>query len=340
MKVTKKELCLIDKCYATCLYETKEDLVAIGCSEGPSEAMAITGKNESVIWDSVGGTMNFVKIPGLDNEFLATRRFVPLFQAADCELNHVSFKNGKWAVTPIMVFPYLHRFDCFTRNGEVYFFGATLCKSKDFPQDWSRPGSVYVGRLSADFSKVEDLKVLYSGITKNHGLWHDEEPDGEECFIVAGVEGAFCFHVPSDPINDEWKIEILIDSEVSDVALCDIDGDGEKELATIEPFHGSRCVIYKKTAQEGYTPVFEYEIDFGHVLWGGRIAGKEGFILGYRRKDMRIYAITFRNNLYFMEMIDERVGPSQVSVVNKGDVTYALFANRQINQLALYTLER
>ena len=40
-----------------------------------------------------------------------------------------------------------------------------------------------------------------------------------------------------------------------------------------------------------------------------------------------------------MEMIDENVGPNQVSVINKQNTTYALFANRQIDQLAMYKLE-
>lgn len=72
---------------------------------------------------------------------------------------------------------------------------------------------------------------------------------------------------------------------------------------------------------------------------GGFVAGKERFLLGYRRKEMRIYAICFRNGLFYMEMIDENVGPNQVSVINKQNTTYALFANRQIDQLAMYKLE-
>lgn len=340
MEVRKTVLGEIDKCYATCLLKTKDGLLSIGCSEGASSAYAFFGEKKTVVWDEIGGTMNFVQIPGRENEFLATRRFTPVFQAADCDLNYVCFSNNEWTVTPVMKFPYLHRFDCFEKNGELYFIGATLCETKAFQQDWSTRGSVYVGKLHKNLSDGFSVKKIYSGITKNHGLWHERDFNGKECFIVSGVQGAFALFVPSDPLSDDWEVSRLIDEEVSDVAVCDINGDGRPEIAAILPFHGNKCRIYKTDADGKYTMDFEYDIDFGHVLWGGCIAGTKGFLLGYRRKDMRIYFISYRNNVYFMDMIDENVGPSQVSVVNDGDTTYALFANRQINQLALYELSR
>lgn len=334
MIVNKTVLGEIDKCYATCLYEGKAGLVAIGCSEGPSEARAYIDGKETSIWTDVGGTMNFVHIPGRENEFYATRRFVPLFQAAECELNYVKYDGEKWTVKPLMKFPYLHRFDFYTKDGDIYFFGCTLCKSKEFPQDWSTCGSVYTGKLDKDPSQPFGYRELYYGITKNHGLCHCDNLNGKECFIASGVEGAFAFYIPENPEKDEWKIEKIIETETSDVAVCDVNNDGQVEIAAIQPFHGNKCRIYKvcdgKVVQD-----FEYDIDFGHVIWGGRISDKNCFLLGYRRLDMRLYAITFRNGAYFMQMIDEKVGPSQISVVGNN----VLAANRQINQLALYNIE-
>ena len=38
----------------------------------------------------------------------------------------------------------------------------------------------------------------------------------------------------------------LLDTPASDAVLVDLDGDGEKELAVLSPFHGDKISIYKK----------------------------------------------------------------------------------------------
>ena len=36
--------------------------------------------------------------------------------------------------------------------------------------------------------------------------------------------------------GDDWRTEILIEREISDIAVADIDGDGEDEILAFEGF--------------------------------------------------------------------------------------------------------
>ncbi|SFL97796.1 hypothetical protein [Pelosinus propionicus] len=339
MKIKKDILCQIDKVYATCISEHNEELILIGASEGEGESRAFIGDKNTVMWEKPGGTMNVVPVPGKENEFFATLKFLPVFAAQDCTLNYVRLKDGNWQVTEIMKFPYLHRFDLFEKNGRIYLVGATLCELKEFQQDWSKPGAVFVGELESDLTLPINIKTIYKGITKNHGLcrvknWHEGD-----AYLVTGVEGVFSLRIPENPFTDKWEINRLMDNEVSDIAAVDIDNDGVLELATIEPFHGNKCVIYKKE-EHGYKPIKDYDIEFGHVIWGGDVAGMPVFLLGYRKEKMELLAIGKDGNDFKTTLIDQNVGPSQISVLNKDQKTYILSANRQIDELALYTVSK
>ncbi|MCH3918077.1 MAG: hypothetical protein LKE40_11620 [Spirochaetia bacterium] len=336
MKFTKEKLDNNEKVYATCIGEIKGQQVFIGCSEGPGAAHAIgEDGTRTTIWTEPGGTMNFVAVPGRQDCFFATQKFLPVFSAADCTLNVVDYTGEGWKVTKVMDFPYLHRFEIFEHKGQLYFFGATLCTEKAFQQDWSHPGNVYCGKLNTDLEKPFQVRKLYEGITRNHGLCHSFQWGTYGALLIGGDEGCFSFEIPEDPMEDRWNITKVLPNAVSDVATCDIDGDGELEVAAIEPFHGNVCRIYKKI--EGhYICVQSYEIEFGHVVWGGLLCGEPRFLLGWRRGTMELVSIGWKRGGFFAETVDEGTGPSQVSV--KGDVILA--ANRQIDELAVYRCSR
>lgn len=337
MKIEKKVLDTNDKVYSTCIGSHKGNKVFIGCSEGPGVANAFIEDNMSRIWDGPGGTMNFVPVPGMEDVYFATQKFLPVFEASECTLNLVTYYDHSWSIKEIMKFPYLHRFQLFAVGKDAYLFGATLSEHKDSQQDWSKPGSVFVGKLSLnDLSAPIELREIYKGITRNHGLWFEPGLGENGTFLVGGDEGAFSFGIPCDPIRDSWKISKLLDTPVSDMALCDIDNDGQLEMLTIEPFHGNIARLYKLD-QGKPTCIKEYEIDFGHVVWGGKLGKKQRFLLGFRRGSMQLLAISYDQGAYHSELVDEQTGPSQVSVVSEGDVSYVLSANRQINELAVYT---
>lgn len=340
MNIHKKILGSIEKVYATAYTKIDNELLFLAATEGRGQCCAYghAGNQETVVWDGPGGTMNIVPIPGREGEFLATQQFFPVFDAKECMLHYVKYEEGSWSVKPVMPFPYLHRFDLFVISGEVYFIGATLCSGKEFQQDWSKPGAVYVGKLSESFDKPFETKKVLDGITKNHGFcavtW-----DEKRGYFITGVEGVFLVYIPEDA-DGEWKTERILDHEVSDIAVCDIDGDGHLEIGTIEPFHGNKFVIYKKDVQ--WKPVYEQDIDFGHVVWGGDILGKQSFLVGYRRDRMELMCIQKDKSTGKMVtiQIDEDTGPSQISVAHEKDRVFILSANRQIDEVALYELKK
>lgn len=337
MKFDKKLLGKIEKCYATCIGQVDGTMAFIGASEGPSEARAYVGSQELQLWDGPGGSMNIVPVPGRENEFYGTQKFLPVFAAEACTLNYIVYKDEVWTVTEVQKFPYLHRFDLYALNGDVFFMGASLCEGKEFVQDWSKPGSVYTGKLNADLSQAFEPRKIYSGITKNHGFCR---VNGSPIhYLITGVEGVFDFEVPANPVTDEWQVTKLMDHEVSDIAVCDIDSDGVVEYATIEPFHGNKCVIYKELDGD-LKAVKEYDVAFGHVIWGGPLAGEPSFLLGYRQEAMELLRISMEAGEFVNTLIEDNVGPSQVTVAHEGETSYILSANRQIDELAVYTVNK
>ena len=111
------------------------------------------------------------------------------------------------------------------------------------------------------------LVLLKDNMLKNHGYSRDIH-NGVQTGIVTCDTGVFRFTPPAER-GGEWTIETLITDAASDAVMVDFDGDGEKELLTLSPFHGDTLRIYKKSGS-GYVPVFEYakKIEFAHAICG------------------------------------------------------------------------
>lgn len=138
----------------------------------------------------------------------------------------------------------------------------------------------------------------------------------------------------------EWNIEHIIKKPISDIGICDIDGDGIDELATIEPFHGAKFRIYKKIDGE-YKAIYECpnETEFLHVVWGGQIRGKKTFIGGARRKDAELFMVQYRDGEYETVILDKGRGPANISVVNGVNKDFIITANNSIHEACVYIVE-
>ncbi len=339
MTVTKTVLAQLDKCYATCAMEIGGIARYIVATEGVGPCVAYSDVDHSAdtVWTGPGGTMNIVPIPGVKDEFLATQDFVPTFQAKESKIVHVKYAGGAWSVRPLMTIPYLHRFDVCEVGSKRFLVGATLALFKEGKDDWTKPGSVYVGELPEVLDGPFAIRPVIGGITKNHGFCKASWK-GRAAYFVSGVEGVFVLYIPQTP-DGTWESERIIGHEVSDMAVCDIDGDGELELATIEPFHGSKGMIYRKKGEK-LIPVLEHEYEFGHVVWGGKIAGKPAFIIGGRKGNRELNCFTWNASSGGIDrfMIDNSGGASNIAVYHKADSDMILAANREIGEVALYEI--
>ncbi|MDJ0292608.1 hypothetical protein QLH48_19615, partial [Bacillus safensis] len=181
-------------------------------------------------------------------------------------------------------------------------------------------------------NKPIELKVIKEGLTKNHGYCRAYH-NGKMVGLVTSQEGVFRVTPPQSD-DEEWTIEKIMDRPTSDVAVVDIDEDGEDELVTIEEFHGKHFRINKKYGDE-YKIIYEYpkEMDFGHVVWGGKLRGVPNIIGGYRRCDKDLFYIqcTDKEKLEFETVVIESgVGPSNVAVLNEDDRDIIISANREL----------
>lgn len=322
---------------AYCTSETTIDgrKKLIIASEGKTSCLAydIETMHKEAVWEDVGGTMSIVAIPGKNGDFLAVQRFYSGFNASDTRIVHVSKNEDGFKTRELFALPFVHRFDILTVGDINYFIGCTLCTSKTDKDDWSNPGKIYVGIIPDDLSREIKLSVIKEGLTKNHGysraMWN-----GKLCGMVTSEEGLFAVYPPKDK-DGQWCIETVLQRPISDVAILDIDGDGNDEIATIEEFHGNKFIINKKNG-DTYDKVYEKDIEFGHVVYATTLRGKPTFIGAERAGNMDLFYIQSTGAGFKTELIESGVGASNVYVINDTDKDIILSANRQVHQVAVY----
>lgn len=343
MKFEKTELTELTRCYAAAQTTVDGQDLFLFATEGPGKCLCYTypGLVEQTVWEEPGGTMSMVPIPGKNGDFLAVQKFLPTFDSKEAMVVWAHRKaEGSWEIKKLIDLPYLHRFDIFSIEGKNYFLGATLCTSKQYKDDWSDPGKIYVGVLPERPEDGMELRAIHEGLTKNHGYtrWTFA---GLDHGVVTAQEGVFLVTPPYK--GEEWKVEQMLDRPVSDVAFVDVDGDGTDEMVTIEPFHGGNFFIQKKEG-DGYRIVYRYpkKMDFAHVVWGGMLCGKPVVIGGYRREGKELFVVSCKAHgqrlLFHTQTIDSFTGPSNVHVARMKGKDIILSANREIGKAALYTV--
>ncbi|MDO4548561.1 MAG: hypothetical protein Q4D04_10705 [Clostridia bacterium] len=338
MKFEKKVLADIDKCYATLgtVINGKPWLFYAG--EGNGSLQAFHGENFGLrtdIWSGGGGTMSISDIRGREGWLFVSRGFYSMVDCKDSSIEIVRFANGEFTHEPVAHIEYLHRFGViYAPDGERYIIAASLHGYKKDKEDWSHPGSVYFAKLPRDLnaSFTLDMAKLPGDYYVNHGFCVSEA--GDRAYISCN-EGVFEFVPPQS--GSDWTINKLIDAPISDIAVLDIDLDGDDEIAAIMPFHGNRYVVFKKDGQE-YREVYSYPVenDFYHTVTGATLAGRRVFIGGARKLAADLFALYLQDGGFVAQRIDEGCGPSNAAALNANGTDYILAANRQISQAAVY----
>lgn len=347
MKYNKRFLKDIFKCYAvsSVKIDSKPNLIFAG--EGKSAGLYVfSGEDfskETTIWENSGGTMSISPIPEKEGYFLASKGFISMVEAQDSHVVIVRYKDGEFKYSKIVDLPYLHRFDIVKgEDGTNYFVGATIADYKENKEDWSHPGKLYVAEFPKDLDQdfMLDLEVIQDGLTINHGYCKGSY-NGLEAAYIGAKEGVFVA-VPPKKKGDKWVVEKILNEPTSDMAVIDIDMDGELELAVLAPFHGDEFKIYKKINGK-YEVVYKYPVyqDFYHTVLSCTLKGKPCFIGGARRNRMQLFAVSYdeKAQKFVSEVIDEGVGPSNAYVVYDEGREIILSANRQIGHATIYYVE-
>jgi hypothetical protein len=340
MKIEKHFLAEMNRCYSASSIVVDGQTRIMLATEGEGPCLAWTGPDydaSHAVWEGPGGTMSIVPIPGANGEFLAVQKFFKMFAWEEAKVVHVRpLRDGTYAVEDILHLPYIHRFDLLTVGNRHYFIGCTLATAKETKEDWSNPGKIWVGEFTG--SGPLHVKVLKEGLTKNHG-YSRLVRNGSMHGLVTCEEGAFEVVPPQAP-GGAWSVTQFMDWPISDIAAIDIDGDGELEFATIEPFHGSYFRVYKKV--DGvFRKIFEHPetTEFYHVVVAATLAGTPVFIGGCRRGRQQLFYVRVKPQApteLDPVLIEEGVGPSNVYVLHENDRDILVSANREKAEAALY----
>ncbi|MCI8403108.1 MAG: hypothetical protein HFI38_13640 [Lachnospiraceae bacterium] len=349
MKITKKVIARLTKCYsiAPLYYHGQECILVAAEKKDPCLLFDREGNLLDTVWEGPGGTMSMVQIPGSDGMFLATQKFYSPNDSKEAEIVLAAPRQeGGWKVQTLLRLPHVHRFDILRRNQVNYLIACTIKSGHDYRDDWTMPGKVYGAVLPKDIGAFDEehpltMQVIKDDLLKNHGYYRISEA-GEDSCVICAASGIFRFCPPSVP-SGKWEVERLLDIPASDAVLVDFDGDGEKELAVLSPFHGERICIYKKRGP-GWEPVYVYgkPAEFCHAIYGGPLCGRPSLIVGHRKGERNLIAFWWDESSagYGFQVLDEDCGPANVFHYEKDGKDIVISANRETDEVAMYTLTR
>ena len=348
MKVEKKVIANLNKCYsiAPLTYQGKGHILVAAEKADPCLLFDLAGNVEDTVWTEPGGVMTMVQVPGSDGQFLATHKFYSPNDSKEAKIVIVTpVSKGRWEVRTLVDLPFIHRFDILERNGVHYLIACALKSGHQFKDDWSMPGKVYAAVLPEDLSGFDEehqlaLEVIKADMLKNHGYYKVED-GGVQTSVISSESGVFQF-VPPLKKGEKWEIIPLLDTPASDAVLVDLDEDGEKELAVLAPFHGSCISIYKKQ-NDAYQKVYDYSepAEFTHAIFGGMLCGKPAFVAGHRQGKRNLLAFTWdkESRSYHVQVLDVDCGPANVYKYTYDGKDIMIAANREVDEIAMYTLE-
>lgn len=349
MEINKKVISNLTKCYsiAPLTYNNKNYFLVAAEKIDRCLLFDLDGNLEDTVWKEPGGAMSMVQVPGSNGQFLATHKFYSPNDSKEAKIVIVTpVSKGNWEVRTLVELPHVHRFDIVHRNGVNYLIACTLKSGHEFKEDWSMPGKVYVAVLPDDLSDFNDnnqleLTVIKDNMLKNHGYYRVNE-DGQDVCIISADCGVFKF-TPPEKKNGEWKVETLLNTPSSDAVLIDLDEDGKKELVVLSPFHGDLISIYKDINGK-FEKVYDYEntAEFTHAIYGGIICGKPSVVIGHRKAERNLIIFTYNaeNKKFESKIIDEDCGPANVYHYTNDERDIIISANREIDEVAMYTLKR
>jgi hypothetical protein len=295
----------------------------------------ILKETASLVTGSPGGVMTFVPVPNHPDQFVSIMGLFPPFIGSEAGLFLHQLINGEWHTRRVLHLPFAHRCEILIRDGKSYLFAATVSKYKENPQDWSHPGELHLVALDEQEGTIWESRIIHAGVTRNHGMIRTRV-NGLETICVSGQEGIF--YLEKAPGKD-WVLRPMFEMEVSEMTFLDLDGDGQDELVTIEPFHGETLNVYKNTGSE-WELCLSDSLSFGHGLSSGFYQQKQIIVVGNRSGSLALESFhikDLRKGKYVKTVIEEDAGPTQTQVFSVGEVDYILSANQRKNEVALYS---
>jgi hypothetical protein len=281
-----------------------------------------------------GGMMSFQPVPGKSGYYVSIMGLFPPFIGGEAGLYlHRNTASG-WSTVKALDLPFAHRCEFIHGDDGDFLVAATVSRFKENPSDWSLPGEIHLIPMDQQEHLPWVSEVLDLEIFRNHGMTRTRM-NGKEMVCISGAQGIFSISRE----KGEWKTDLVLPREVSEMNFADLDGDGSDELVTIEPFHGDTLCIYKREGK-GWTLVFNDTLSFGHGLSAGIFNGVPVVVAGNRSGSLALELFTLNNlqkGIVHRRIIEEAAGPTQTQVIKTDAEDYILSANQRKNEVALYS---
>ncbi len=287
------------------------------------------------LYQCPGGMMSLIPVPGWPQYMVSVMGLFPPFIGKDAALFLHRKIGDSWMSSRAMDLPFAHRCEFLPNSPGNILIAASVSKFKENPADWLMPGELYAIRLLGDPSDRWVSELIDSSLFRNHGMGR-YLIDGVEQLCVSGVEGVFSIELSQ---GGSMKLIPLFEKEVSELTFIDLDGDGQSELITIEPFHGNILNMYKRD-KGAWKLKFSAPLSFGHGLSSGFFNGDPVVVAGNRKDSLSLEIFTINNldkGFVNKRVIEEGVGPTQTQVFSFGNRDYILSANQKRNEVALYS---
>ena len=345
MKAEKRVIGSLNKCYAcgTFSYDGEDHLIVAAEKKDPCYSFTADGEMKDVLWTQPGGVMTVLQFPDDHPVLMATYQFYSPNDSASAKIVYYTRGSDGWDCHVLCDLPFVHRFGIVERGGIRYLVACTLKSAHAFKNDWTCPGRIWVAQLPQhleEFSAECQLQLtpLVSGLYKNHGFAVHTDEAGCS-FAVVGTENGIYRVIPPESEGGEWQADCLLETPCSDVLYLDFDGDGERELLVLSPFHGDTLSVYKKNGST-FEPVWQREkkMPFIHAIHAGRINGRWIAFVGNREEDRELVAVEYDNG-YQVSVLDQGAGPANCMFFEKDGSCRLLAANRETDEIALYELK-
>lgn len=337
MNIEKKKIVDLPAVYATAELNLEGRRYLAAASEARGEHAYIIDAQTmeyADLWQGDTGVMNVIQIPGR-KQLLAITQFYPIFQSKDAAISLLEPTEkgymSPWKIIEVMKLPFCHRIGIIQNENGLFVIGCQLCEDKDFQEDWTKPGSIWMAPIPETADGEWKLTKVFAGLTKNHGLFIEDENQ----VYICSENGVLCFDMAHYKAGERMQPRLITTTPTSDIWTTKV-ADG-KIAGTIEPFHGNTAVIYSLT-DETYEKKVSFEIDFGHVCWTGKIFGRNALIIGNRGGEKTLDIIFWETGETFT--LDEGVGSTQITVYEDGASVRVLSANHGAGDVSLYILSK
>lgn len=154
---------------------------------------------------------------------------------------------------------------------------------------------------------------------------------------MGGSEGLFAIDLEAP--ETQWPARQVMTTEVSEMVLFDIDGDGSDELVTIEPFHGSALRAYKHS-DRGWKPHWDAELEFGHCVLAGQVGGVRSIIASSRSGSRSLFLFQFEKTGEGRPariVVDPGAGAANMILLRHEGRDHIFATNQAEGEIAVYT---